>query len=92
MATLREITCNSGSDVLAWKDLFFSTTRKKLPSAFADLHSWVSSRSIVYREDIVIGLEAAPLALQGLFEGRNRGKQLVRVSFDPFSSKSNPTI
>jgi NADPH-dependent curcumin reductase CurA len=65
---------------------------EKIPSAFADLHSWVSSRSIVYREDIAVGLEAAPLALQGLFEGRNRGKQLVRVSDDHFSSRSNPTV
>jgi NADPH-dependent curcumin reductase CurA len=55
---------------------------EKIPIAFMDLHGWVSSRSIVYREDIVVGLERAPLALQGLFEGRNRGKQLVQVSAD----------
>jgi NADPH-dependent curcumin reductase CurA len=55
---------------------------EKIPSAFMDLHGWVSSRSIVFREDIVVGLERAPLALQGLFEGRNRGKQLVQVSVD----------
>jgi NADPH-dependent curcumin reductase CurA len=33
-----------------------------------------------YREDIVDGLEAAPRALIGLFEGRNFGKLIVRVS------------
>jgi len=38
---------------------------------------------IKYREDIVEGLDAAPSALIGLFEGRNFGKMLVRVSADP---------
>jgi len=33
-----------------------------------------------FREDIVDGLDAAPAALIGLFEGRNFGKMLVRVS------------
>ena len=36
-----------------------------------------------YREDIVDGLEAAPRALIGLFEGRNFGKLIVRVSPEP---------
>jgi NADPH-dependent curcumin reductase CurA len=36
-----------------------------------------------YREDIVDGLEAAPAALIGLFEGKNFGKMLVRVAPDP---------
>ncbi|PYR42986.1 MAG: NADP-dependent oxidoreductase, partial [Acidobacteria bacterium] len=34
---------------------------------------------IKFREDIVEGLDAAPAALIGLFEGRNFGKMLVRV-------------
>src|SRR5438105_3723224 len=34
---------------------------------------------IKFREDIVDGLDAAPAALIGLFEGRNFGKMLVRV-------------
>jgi NADPH-dependent curcumin reductase CurA len=36
-----------------------------------------------FREDIVDGLEAAPAALIGLFEGRNFGKMIVRVSHEP---------
>jgi NADPH-dependent curcumin reductase len=36
-----------------------------------------------YREDIVDGLDAAPRALIGLFEGRNFGKLIVRVSPEP---------
>jgi len=34
---------------------------------------------IKFREDIVEGLDAAPAALIGLFEGRNFGKLLVRI-------------
>jgi NADPH-dependent curcumin reductase CurA len=36
-----------------------------------------------YREDIVDGLEHAPTALLKLFDGRNFGKLMVRVSHDP---------
>jgi NADPH-dependent curcumin reductase CurA len=38
---------------------------------------------IKYRHDIVDGLDRAPQALIGLFEGRNFGKLIVRVSDDP---------
>ena len=40
----------------------------------------VASGRLKYREDIVDGLESAPSALAGLFEGRNFGKLIVRVS------------
>jgi hypothetical protein len=39
----------------------------------------VRDGTIKYREDIVDGLDAAPSALIGLFEGRNFGKMIVRV-------------
>ncbi len=45
--------------------------------------AWVRSGAIRYREDIVEGIEAAPTAFLGLFEGANFGKLLVRVSEDP---------
>lgn len=51
----------------------------RFPQAFADLSCWVAEGRLTYREDIVDGLENAPAALQGLFEGRNLGKQLVKV-------------
>jgi NADPH-dependent curcumin reductase CurA len=44
---------------------------------------WVKAGQIKYREDIVDGLEHAPSAFLKLFEGRNFGKLLVRVSPDP---------
>ncbi len=44
---------------------------------------WVADGSLVYREDVVDGLENAPDALGGILEGRNFGKLLVRVDHDP---------
>jgi NADPH-dependent curcumin reductase CurA len=44
---------------------------------------WVADGSLVYREDVVEGLEYAPDALAGILSGRNFGKLLVRVGDDP---------
>jgi NADPH-dependent curcumin reductase CurA len=43
---------------------------------------WVADGSLVYREDVIDGLENAPEALTGILTGRNFGKLLVRVSAD----------
>lgn len=40
----------------------------------------IKEEKIKYLEDVVEGLENAPAALIGLFEGRNVGKQVVVVS------------
>ena len=44
---------------------------------------WVADGSLIYREDVVDGLENAPDALAGMLGGRNFGKLLVRVGHDP---------
>ena len=44
------------------------------------LARWLAEGRLAYREDIVDGLENAPAAFQRLFDGRNFGKLLVRVS------------
>lgn len=44
----------------------------------ADVSGWIADGKLAYREDIVDGLENAPQAFLGLFEGRNFGKLLVR--------------
>ena len=49
------------------------------------LGSWVESGDLQYRETVTEGLENAPDAFLGLFEGENVGKQLVKVS-DPDES------
>jgi len=44
------------------------------------LTQWLREGRIRYREDIVEGLENAPKAFVGMLQGRNIGKQLVRVA------------
>jgi len=47
--------------------------------ATADLRKWVSEGELAYRETVTEGLENAPDAFLGLFEGENIGKQVVKV-------------
>jgi NADPH-dependent curcumin reductase CurA len=42
----------------------------------------VAAGSLIYREDVIEGLENAPEALAGILEGRNFGKLLVRVAHE----------
>jgi hypothetical protein len=44
---------------------------------------WLRGGRIKYREDVIEGLENAPRAFQGLLQGRNFGKQIIRVAPDP---------
>jgi NADPH-dependent curcumin reductase CurA len=44
------------------------------------LSAWLHENRIRYREDIVPGLENAPRAFTGMFEGKNIGKLLVKVA------------
>jgi NADPH-dependent curcumin reductase CurA len=48
--------------------------------AEARLARWIADGKIKAELDIFDGLERAPEALIGLFEGNNRGKRAVRVS------------
>jgi NADPH-dependent curcumin reductase len=55
----------------------------RTPDFLADATRWVQEGRLKYRETLVSGLEKAPEAFLGLFEGKNVGKLLVRVSPDP---------
>lgn len=44
------------------------------------LAKWIDDGKLTYRESIVEGIENAPEAFRGLFEGENIGKQLVEVA------------
>jgi NADPH-dependent curcumin reductase CurA len=48
-----------------------------------ELADWVSSGKIKHQEDIQVGIENAPRTLLRLFEGKNLGKQLLKVSDPP---------
>ncbi len=47
--------------------------------AVAQLREWVESGAIKVQEDIAEGLENCPAVLNGLFAGRNFGKQLLKL-------------
>ena len=47
-----------------------------------DVGQWLRDGEIRYREDVTEGLENAPAAFIGLLEGKNFGKQLIRVGPD----------
>lgn len=49
---------------------------------FNDLGQWVMAGDIAWREDIQEGFENIPATLQRLFDGRNQGKQLLKLA-DP---------
>jgi NADPH-dependent curcumin reductase CurA len=68
------------------KGFIVSDHGDRLPAFLQEVAPLVRDGRIKYREDIVDGLDAAPAALIGLFEGRNFGKMLVRVSPDPTMS------
>ena len=49
------------------------------PKALAELKSLFAAGKLKYRETVLQGLENAPAGLIGLLQGRNLGKQLVRL-------------
>jgi hypothetical protein len=59
---------------------FIVTDFAHLQERFAsEVGGWLREGAIVYREDVVEGLERAPEALIGLLRGANFGKVIVRV-------------
>lgn len=50
------------------------------PQAIEDLVNHIAEGKLKYAETVVEGLEAAPEALMGLLQGKNFGKQLVKLT------------
>ena len=60
---------------------FVATDFALLSDAFMrDMTGWLKDGRIKYQETVLEGLERAPEGLIGLFEGRNTGKMLIRIS------------
>jgi NADPH-dependent curcumin reductase CurA len=60
-----------GFIVLDWMNEF--------PAIRKRLAKWVQNGDLAYREDIQEGFENAPATLQRLFDGSNKGKQLLKI-------------
>lgn len=58
----------------------FDHLREKLADFHRDMKAWIDSGKITPMEDVVEGLENAPAAFHDVFEGRNRGKRVVKVA------------
>lgn len=48
----------------------------------SDMRGWIAAGQMRYSETIMQGIEQAPAALIGLFEGKNTGKMLVQLAQD----------
>jgi hypothetical protein len=48
-------------------------------ASVAQLAAWVRSGQLRYEEEVLVGLEACPDALAGLYRGENNGKRIIRV-------------
>ena len=60
--------------------LLVSDFADRFQEASQRLGAWVASGDLQYRETVTEGIENAPGAFLGLFEGENIGKQLVHVA------------
>jgi len=51
--------------------------------AIDELSQWIAEGDIQYQVDVADGLENALIALDRIFTGKNRGKQLVKICAEP---------
>ena len=51
--------------------------------ALKDLSGWVASGQIKHGEDIQEGIENTPATFLRLFQGKNKGKQLLKIAEPP---------
>ena len=59
----------------------------RFAEATQQLASWVTEGKIAHQEDIQHGLENAPRTLRRLFEGKNLGKQLLKLADAPLGGE-----
>ncbi|QLG45004.1 NADP-dependent oxidoreductase [Costertonia aggregata] len=59
---------------------FIYDYEKDFPQAEKEMAQWIKEGKLDYQEDVLEGLENMPIALNRLFEHKNIGKQLVKIS------------
>mgnify|MGYP003113975403 FL=1 len=56
-----------------------SNYSEKFPEAMKQLSTWLAEDKLTYTETTVEGFENTPQAFLDLFEGKNKGKMIVKV-------------
>lgn len=59
--------------------IVFDDFAPRYPEFAAAMQRWIAKGKIVYREDVIDGLENAPDAFIGMLRGDNFGKRVIRV-------------
>lgn len=65
---------------LMFRGFIQSDHNELLPEFRREMGQWLKEGKVKYREDVVEGFENTLTAFQGLLQGNNRGKLVVRVS------------
>lgn len=58
----------------------------RAPEAIAELSGWIASGELKHAEDIQEGIENTPQTFLRLFEGKNLGKQLLKIADQPIGA------
>jgi NADPH-dependent curcumin reductase CurA len=61
------------------KGFIYSDYMAEMADFYRDMGGWIASGQVKSRETVHEGIEKAPEAFLGLFQGENMGKMLVRV-------------
>jgi NADPH-dependent curcumin reductase CurA len=64
---------------LTLKGFIVSTYLDMQPDFLKDMAGWIKDGKMQFEETVMEGVEAAPEAFLGLFQGRNKGKMLVKL-------------
>lgn len=69
-----------GASRAKMEGFFIYDFEPQFAEAKKDMIQWIKEGKLKYQEDILEGLEKMPEALNRLFEGKNIGKQLVKIN------------
>lgn len=68
-----------GANRAKMQGFFIYDFEKEFAEAKKEMSEWIKSDKLHYKEDVLIGIEKMPEALNRLFLGKNIGKQLVKI-------------